>query len=560
MSRKILLIGVTGVFGNRLARHLMRWSNVELVVTSRSLAKAEAAANHLELIVPGARLSAIALDTHANFESQLAKIKPYCVIDCSGPFQESGHDAAKSVLAMGSHMIDLADARVYLRNYKLQLDDTAKRYDVTGLAGASSTPALSCIVVDQLTQNWQRVDTIDICITPGGKSEVGKSVLEAILSYAGKSVPSWNEGKLTSTRAWLNSSLIEIPQLGQRRIAPVDTFDAEFLGGRHNVTSRVKFSTGLESSLEQFGIGFIAYLVKIKLIQSIKTFIPFLLKARKITCLITGDTGAMMVVVTGLNEEGILSTVRWVLLAKHDHGPFVPILPAAAVLHALINNAFVPGANLALEQLNLGMIENQMKPYSISTQTEVAHMHSGLFPTVLGAKKYAQLPSIVRNFHNPDGAPVWVGEADVEASKNFLLTLVAKLLDFPEAGKKVPLCVTVERQVDPDNNDQIFETWTRNFAGKCFSSKLGCQRDSGFVEKFGPLSFNIGLDVKEDCLVMPVIGWKFAAIRLPAFLAPRSQASESEDEHGRFQFDVKLSLPVLGLFAHYRGWLMPKKN
>jgi hypothetical protein len=121
------------------------------------------------------------------------------------------------------------------------------------------------------------------------------------------------------------------------------------------------------------------------------------------------------------------------------------------------------------------------------------------------------------------------------------------------------LCVTVERQVDPDNNDQIFETWTRNFAGKCFSSKLGCQRDSGFVEKFGPLSFNIGLDVKEDCLVMPVIGWKFAAIRLPAFLAPRSQASESEDEHGRFQFGVKLSLPLLGLFAHYRGWLMPKK-
>ena len=558
MRRKILLIGATGVFGNRLALHLIRWSDIELVVTSRSMAKAEVAVNHLRLIVPGAKLSAIAFDTRADIKSQLANIKPFCVIDCSGPFQESGHRAAKSVLAMGSHMIDLADARVYLRDYKLKLNETAQRNAVTGLAGASSTPALSSIVVNQLTQNWQRVDAIDICITPGGRSEVGKSVLEAILSYVGKCIPTWNEGKMVSTRAWLNSKLIKIPELGQRRIAPVDTFDAEFLGHRHNVTSRVRFSAGLESTIEQLGLGFIAFIVKTGLMQNINTFIPILLNARNFTRLFTGDTGAMMVVVTGLNEEGILSTARWVLLAKYDHGPFVPVLPAAAALRALINESLDPGAGLALGQLDLRMIENEMKPYSISTQSDVAHLHSGLFPTVLGANKYEQLPSILRNFHDADGAPVWVGEANVDASKNYLLAVIASFLGFPKAGKKVPVCVSVERQVDQDNGDLILETWTRNFDGRRFSSELGCQRDGGFVEKFGPLTFNIGLDVKENCLVMPVIGWKFAFIPLPKFLAPRSQASESIDVHGRFQFDVKLTLPLLGLFAHYRGWLVPK--
>ena len=44
-------------------------------------------------------------------------------------------------------------------------------------------------MAQHLTQGWQRVDTIDIAITPGGKSEVGRSVIEAILSYVGKEVP-----------------------------------------------------------------------------------------------------------------------------------------------------------------------------------------------------------------------------------------------------------------------------------------------------------------------------------------------------------------------------------
>jgi len=558
MSRKILLIGVTGVFGNRLARHLIKWNELELVVTSRNLAKAQEAVRQLRLLAPEARLSAIAFDTKTDIENQLAQIEPFCVIDCSGPFQESGHDVAKSVLAMGSHMLDLADARTYLQDYKLKLDDTAKHNSVTGLAGASSTPALSSAVVDQLTQNWQRVDTIELCITPGGQSEVGQSVLAAILSYAGKKVPVWNEGKLTCAHGWLRSKSISIPELGRRRIAPVDTFDAAFLGPKHNVRSSVKFSAGLESNLEQAGTGLIAFLVRTGLLKNTQVLVPLLLKARKFTALFTGDTGAMMVVVTGLNDDGVFTSARWLLLARQDHGPFVPILPAAAALRTLINDGLDAGAYLALEHLDLAMIKNEMKPYSITTQSDVAQLHTGLFPAVLGTKKYAQLPQIVRRFHNADGPAVWEGEADVETSRNFLVAFVARLLGFPKASKNIPLCVTVERQAGHDQNDLLCEKWTRNFAGRRFSSKLESKREGDCVEKFGPLSFSIGLDVKDNCLIMPVTGWRFASIPLPVFLAPRSQASESQDADGRFQFDVKLTLPLLGLFAHYRGWLMPK--
>ena len=51
--------------------------------------------------------------------------------------------------------------------------------------------------------------------------------------------------------------------------------------------------------------------------------------------------------------------------------------------------------------------------------------------------------------------------------------------------------------------------------------------------------------------------WVF--LGLPRFLAPRSDTREYQDEQGRFRFDVRLSLPLIGLLAHYRGWLMPEK-
>lgn len=99
------------------------------------------------------------------------------------------------------------------------------------------------------------------------------------------------------------------------------------------------------------------------------------------------------------------------------------------------------------------------------------------------------------------------------------------------------------------------------FAGKEFSSRLSVDHDGIFRERFGPLSFEIGLDVLDGEIVMPVRGWAidtpFGAIPMPLGLAPISQTREFADEHGTFNFDVKVSLPFFGLLAHYRGELQP---
>jgi saccharopine dehydrogenase-like NADP-dependent oxidoreductase len=360
-------MGGTGVFGKRLARHLATFPEVEIFVSSRTQSKAAQVVQALQRACPDARYHAVALDHASTLPETLAQIRPFAVIDCSGPFQTAGYDTARTVLKAGAHLIDLADARDYLAGFADALDATARASHVSAVTGASSTPALSSCVVRQVTAGWQRVDTIDICITPGGKSEVGRSVIAAILSYAGKDVPVWQQGRITTTTGWGSARFVDIPNLGRRRVAAVETFDAEYLGPRHGVTSRVSFAAGLESRIEQWGIEGIAALRKRRLCPDPGFLIPALLQARRITRLPTSDKGGMLVHCTGFGKDGEAANVQWSLIAQNDHGPCIPVLPAAAVLQKLLAGDGAPGAAIADTRLTLPDILAQMAPYDIST-------------------------------------------------------------------------------------------------------------------------------------------------------------------------------------------------
>lgn len=555
MARRVLVIGGTGVFGKRLARHLLTFEGIELFISSRTAATAENLVKELKAGNPDVPVYGLALNLHKNLQSRLDQIRPFVVVDCSGPFQSANTDAARTILKAGAHLIDLADARDYLANFSSQLDELARARGVVALTGASSTPTLSTCVVDHLTQGWQRVDTIDMCISPGGKSEVGRSVIEAIMSYAGKEIPIWRDGRLSNVTGWRNARVVDIPNLGRRRVAAVETLDAEYLGALHKVTSRVSFSAGLESPIEQRGIEAIAALRQRGLLLSLKFLIPMLLKARRLTRVPTSDNGGMLVDVRGLDALGRFTQARWSLVARRDHGPFIPILPAAAALEKLLRKDVEPGANLAFNEVTLSDILKQMTPYSITTDTDVAHVERGIFETMIGKDDFRRLPAMLREFHQQSAPPVWSGKADIEGGRGFFAKSLARLFGFPEAGQNIRVIVRIDRTIS--NNGKPTERWTRIFAGKPMTSVLRQQTDGGLTENFPPFTFTLPVSPTRNGIEMPVSGWRLGRIPLPRILAPRSETREFQDDQGRFRFDVRLSAPFIGLLAHYRGWLKP---
>lgn len=556
MAQKILIIGGTGVFGKRLVRHLAGEANVVLYLSSRSAAKAAGFIKTFSQ--PKAKLHPLQLDSQGNLKEKLDQIRPDIVVDCSGPFQWAGYETALAALEAGAHFIDLADARDYLAEFSAALDETARRGGVCALTGASSTPTLSTCAVKHLTDGWQRVDSIDIAITPGGKSEVGRSVIEAILSYAGKDVPLWVNGRLSKTTGWLNAKLVELPGLRRRRVAAVETFDAEYLGQLLQVQSRVSFSAGLESRIEQRGIETLAALRKGGFIGSLQPLISPLLKARVITRIPTSSSGGMLVDVRGLDADGVMTQTKWALVARQDHGPNIPILPAAALIRKILAGSTKPGADFAHAELSLAHIQSEMQRYDIKTTISAVQTNESVFESALGLRGMKALPQKLRQFHEATGPVLWSGQADVTRGRGPLSRLIGWLFKFPEQGRAVPITVSIDRIRSPKGRP--IEFWTRSFAGKSMTSTLSTLGDGLIYERFSPFTFGLRLEQGAKRVQMSLESWKIGKLPLPFALAPRCQAKEYIDNDGRYQFDVKLYGPLIGLMVHYRGWLEPESK
>ncbi len=552
--RTVLIVGATGVFGQRLARHLAAFEGLRLLLTSRTLARAEALCRSIRAQSASAHVEAVAFEKSSCLPP-LNAIKPWLVVDASGPFQKADLSFPRAVLAAGAHYIDLADARDYLLGFDA-LDTEAKSRNLVALAGASSTPALSSAAVAEMTRGWRRIDTVDIAITPGGKSEVGPAVLEAILSYAGTPVDSFRDGHAGEVVAWTGSSRRDVPALGMRRVTPVETSDATFLLARFNIGSRVSFQAGLESPIEQWGLIFLAYLRRLGLIRSLVPMAPLLLRARALTQWFTQDRGAMLVDATGLDEAGRPVMAQWSLLAINGDGPQVPTLPAAAAVRALLGAGLPAGSRPCVGALSLKAIEQEMTSYAIRTRLERTMLPAeSVFSRSLG-DAYRSLPSALKAFHGVDAAPVWEGRANVEAGTSLLARLIQRLVGLPKAGTDVSVRVTVEKE-RASPSEPMLETWCRDFDGRRFRSVLRSRGKGEVTESFGPIQIRLAASARAGMVTLPVSGWSIFGIPMPLWLAPRSEASEAVDHAGRFHFDVRLALPGRALLAHYRGYLEP---
>ena len=174
------------------------------------------------------------------------------------------------------------------------------------------------------------------------------------------------------------------------------------------------------------------------------------------------------------------------------------------------------------------------------------------FETALGAR-FAAAPPAVRAAHCAGPVTRLRGMAEVRGAQTPLARLIARLVGFPPATPSVPVRVTM--RLGPGG----IETWERDFGGRRFASRLRAVRSGIVRESFGPFHFDMEMEASAEALSMRVVGWRFGPCPMPAFLAPRSVATETADADGRFRFDVPITLPLLGTLVHYSGYLEPEE-
>lgn len=173
-----------------------------------------------------------------------------------------------------------------------------------------------------------------------------------------------------------------------------------------------------------------------------------------------------------------------------------------------------------------------------------------MFEQAMGAE-FATLDAAVQRFHRLAGHHTLQGWVETTAPRSWMARLLAISLGSPLRNSEGP--IRFELQAAPDQ-----ETWSRFFPTQGMRSTMHLC-DGDIVECLGAARVTFHLSVAEKRLVMGLKRLHFLGIRCPAWLAPRLLAEEC-GAGDRLQFQIRATVPFVGVVASYRGYLeMPQE-
>lgn len=370
MNKSILVLGGYGNFGKRICEALAARSDIQLIIAGRDKEKAEALCTKLKTHGAKATLAAATLDIFSNdFPQQLRQLNPFLIIHTSGPFQGQDYRVPQACIDAGAHYIDLADDRRFVCNIS-DLNSQARANNLLVVSGASSVPGLSSVVIDKLAPQFSQMDEIDIAIAPGNRAERGEATVKAILSYTGHPIKIFENGNWIHKYGWMSARQLDFGKVvGKRWLANVDVPDLELFPARYPFVKRVNFQAGLELPLLHWGMVFMAWLAKYKLVPNWSPLVKPIVKASNWFINFGTDIGGMRIKITGIDHQQKSLELVWQLTATHGVGPYIPTLSAIILAEHLISgNTFEPGAMPCLGLYKLEDFKNHAEPWGIYYQ------------------------------------------------------------------------------------------------------------------------------------------------------------------------------------------------
>jgi len=356
---RVVVIGGFGNFGARICRRLSLERSIEIVATGRHAG----APTHAS-----AARSAVLDIRSPDFANSLRALAPNLVIHCAGPFQNQDYRVVRASLACGAHYIDLADGRDFVVQFAEQNEAAATHANCIAVSGASTLPALSCAVVDQLKERFARVDEIQIAIAPGQHAPRGTATMAAVLGYAGQDFKWLCDGAWRTVHGWQELRRMHFP-FGTRYAAACDVPDLSLFPLRYPDARTVTFRAALEVPVEHFALWAMAGIRRIGLPLPLARLAGPLDRLGQWLDQFGSDCGGMTVSVAGRTPEDGRRRATWELVAKSNHGPEIPGLPAVLLACKLARQEVLPpGARACMGLLNLADFEPEFARWDISSR------------------------------------------------------------------------------------------------------------------------------------------------------------------------------------------------
>lgn len=344
-----VVLGGYGNFGARICRALANSPGIDLIVAGRDLSRAQALA--AQCGASAARIDAASSD----LAQVLREMRAGLVIHTAGPFQEQGYRVPLAVAEAGAHYIDLADGRRFVCDFPAALDGAFRQQDRIAVSGASTVPALSSAVIDQLSAGWRSIEAIDVCIAPAQTAPRGMATMAAVLTYCGAPIEVWQGGRWTTQYGWADPTTVRFARLKPRIGSLCDIPDLELFPLRYPGLQSMMFRAALELSISQRSLALLARLRRAGIVKRPERLGGLLNRSADALDLFGSALGGMAVNVRGLDAAGTPVTGTWNIAADDDHGPEIPCMAAVLLARRIAagtlacSGAFTSAGLLTLE-------------------------------------------------------------------------------------------------------------------------------------------------------------------------------------------------------------------
>lgn len=380
LRKRVLILGGYGTFGSRIAEMLGSEPNLHVIVAGHDLFKAELLADRLQqqhsatdtksrCTFEGLRLD----HESASLTVQLKDLDLDLLIHCAGPFQQQDYHVPDACIANGIHYLDIADAASFVSEIET-LNQSAEDAGCTVISGASSLPALSSAVIQVLGKPFHKIDDIEINIAPAHRISRGLATVRAGFESLGTELTLLRNGQpvLSYSGGELRKITLGHP-VGERQVCNFDVPDLRLIPTLMPEVKNLRFGTGVQPTLLQWGLALSARLARIHRPSTIPDPLPYLARlGHWLAARWPGgsDHGGMQVEITGI-AGGAGQRARWQILGLNGDGPWIPAAPAAAMARKLVRGEYSNhGARPCWQLLSLEEILRELEAYSVVTSVE----------------------------------------------------------------------------------------------------------------------------------------------------------------------------------------------
>lgn len=176
--------------------------------------------------------------------------------------------------------------------------------------------------------------------------------------------------------------------------------------------------------------------------------------------------------------------------------------------------------------------------------------NDSLFQQVMG-DEFHKLDPALQRFHSLQGQHELEGRVQTDAPQTWAARLLALTIGTPRTATEG--AIHFELQASPQA-----ETWTRIFPTQVMRSTMRAH-NGDLIEKLGAARLRFELLAVDGRFRMQLQRLFFLGIPCPGWLAPRLVAEET-GAGDRLQFHIEAAVPLIGVVASYRGYLLLPKE